>query len=34
MFKFYQDFSGVHVKFKFYQVCSGDHVKFRILKSW
>jgi hypothetical protein len=23
MFKFYQVFSGVHVKFKFYQVFSG-----------
>jgi hypothetical protein len=29
MFKFYQVFSGAHVKISFYQVFSGVHVKFR-----
>jgi hypothetical protein len=29
MFKFYQVFSGVHVKISFYQVFSGVHVKFK-----
>jgi hypothetical protein len=29
MFRFYQDFSGVHVKFKFYQVFSGVPVKLK-----
>jgi hypothetical protein len=28
MFKFYQVFIGVHVKFKSYQVFSGHYVKF------
>jgi hypothetical protein len=28
-FRFYQVFSGIHVKFRFYQVFSGIHVRFR-----